>query len=113
MSASLEMPIVHPGPWLAFIAARMCYWLMSSVATGTLCAQLISGESGCVSLHGVAPSMIWDLTFRRFVGSFFHAAKVSESAGLSSASYHFVKFGVLINLLKMEITRPIAFLPAA
>lgn len=115
------MSIVHPGPCLAFIAVSTCYWLMSSVATGTFCAELISGESGHVSQHGVAPSMIQDVTFvcpelqKVFFPhcSFFHTAKVPESAGLFSTSYHFVKFGVLNNLLKMQIPRPIAFLPAA
>lgn len=57
------MPLEHLAPCLAFIVARMCCWLMSSVATGTFCAELISGESGLVSLHGVAPSTVQDLTF--------------------------------------------------
>lgn len=49
---------------------------------------------------------IQDLTFvcpelqEVFVGSFFHTAKVPEIAVLFSISCHFVKFGVLINLLK-------------
>lgn len=113
------MPVVHLVPWLGFVAARVCCWFVSSVATGTFCAELISRESGRVSPHGVAPSKIQDLTFicpelqKVFFVSFFHTAKVPEIAGLFSTSYHFMKFGVLINLLKMQIMRPIAFLPAA
>lgn len=90
---------------------------MSSVATGTFCAELISRESGRVSVHGVAPSKIQDLTFvcpelqKVFLSHF--STLLRSLRLLFSTSYHFMKFGVLINLLKMQIMRPIAFLPAA
>lgn len=113
------MLVVHLAPWLAFLAARVWYWFMPGVSSGTFCAELLSGESGHVSLHGFAPSKIQDLTFdcrelqEGFFDSFFHTAKVPEIAVPFSTSYHFVKFSVLINLLKMQIMRPIAFVPAA
>lgn len=73
------MVFVHLAIWLAFIAARACYWFMLHLSTGTarsFSAELLSGESGHVLLHGVAPSKTQDLTFvlpelqEVFVGSF-------------------------------------------
>lgn len=61
----------------------------------------------------LAPSKVQLLTFICPELHFPPTAKVPEVAGLFSTSYHFVKFGVLINLLKMQIMRPVAFLPAA